>query len=70
MLNKDGTNCEDSCLTKERMPSEEEVRKFFQQAYYTTMSHDNETGTVNYGYNTDQCIYPTEIEEAPDETNR
>lgn len=43
-----------------QVPSEEQVRRFFQESYYTTYSHDSETGKAKKSSNTDGIVYPRE----------
>jgi len=48
-------------MKNEKIPTEEEVRRFFQEAYYSTMTHDSETGQVKVQYHDlSGMIYPVE----------
>lgn len=51
---------------KKQVPTEAEVRRFFQTAYYTTLSYDSETGNVKVGNDRTQLVYPTEEYEEDD----
>jgi len=39
-------------------PSEEEVRRFFHEAYYTSMTYDSESGDVRVNTDRTGLIYP------------
>jgi hypothetical protein len=43
-----------------KVPTEQEVRRFFQTAYYTTLTYDSETGNTKVGNDRTQMIYPDE----------
>ena len=46
---------------KKPMPSEAEVRRFFQQAYYTALEYDSDSHEIKVRYNdTTGMIYPIE----------
>ena len=47
--------------TKEKIPTEEEVRRFFQESYYTTMKYNPESGTEKIRHNDQEnFIYPVD----------
>ena len=50
-------------MKKTQVPTESEVRKFFQQSYYTTQRYEPETGNykIKYG-DMSGCVYPMEKE--------
>lgn len=45
------------------VPTEEEVRRFFQEAYYVDMTYDSESGDVNIqSHDKTNLIYPVQLE--------
>lgn len=49
--------------TKTTIPSEEEVRRYFQEHSYVTMSYDSETNSVSMKYkDLTNLVYPNILE--------